>query len=100
MHFYEQKQPISLLAKWMPRCKTSSKQTRRYAKILRSYLNMTERDYQHMLADLSRYLVVVEQQMSSGKWAGIDYQRVPSRANLIYNNACSFFWRQRFNGAS
>lgn len=27
--------PISLLAKWMPRCKTSSKQTRHYAQILR-----------------------------------------------------------------
>ncbi len=51
------------------------------------YLNMTERDYQHMLADLSRHLVVVEQQMSSGKWDSIDYQRVPSRANLIYNSA-------------
>ncbi len=87
MHFYEQNQPISLLAKWMPRCKTSSKQTRRYAKILRCHLNMTERDYQHMLADLSRHLVVVEQQMSSGKWDGIDYQRVPSRANLVYNKA-------------
>jgi len=48
---------------------------------------MTERDYQHTLADLSRYLVVVEQQMSSQTWDGIDYQRVPSRANLIYNDA-------------
>lgn len=87
IHDAGKNKPVSLLAKWMPRCKTSSKQTRRYAAILRKGLAETERDYQHILADLSRYLVVVEQQMSSGKWDGIDYQRVPSRANLIYNSA-------------
>lgn len=78
---------ISLLAKWMPRCKTSSKQTRRYGQILRNGLKMTERDYQHTLSWLSRRLKVVEQQMSAQDWDGIDYQRVPSRANLQYNDA-------------
>ena len=38
--------PISLLAKWMPRCKTSSKQTRHYAQILRKAVGMTERQCQ------------------------------------------------------
>ena len=79
--------PISLLAKWMPRCKTSSKQTRHYAQILRRGLRMTEREYQHTLSDLSRYLLVVEQQMTAKQWEKIDYQRVPSRANLQYNSA-------------
>ena len=79
--------PISILAKWMPRCKASSKQTRHYAQILRNGLLMTERKYQHTLANLSRYLLVVEQQMTEGKWDEIDYQRVPSRANLRYNSA-------------
>lgn len=79
--------PISLLAKWMPRCKTSSKQTRHYAQILRKAVGMTERQYQHTLASLSRYLLVVEQQMTAKKWEEIDYQRVPSRANLQYNSA-------------
>lgn len=78
---------ISLLAKWMPRCKTSSSQTRRYGQILRNGLKMTERDYQHTLSWLSRHLKVVEQQMSAQDWNGIDYQRVPSRANLQYNDA-------------
>ena len=49
--------PISLLAKWMPRCKTSSKQTRHYAQILRKAVGMTERQYQHTLANLSRYQI-------------------------------------------
>lgn len=79
--------PISLLAKWMPRCKTSSKQTRHYAQILRKAVGMTERQYQHTLANLSRYLLVVEQQMTAKQWEEIDYQRVPSRANLQYNSA-------------
>lgn len=60
--------PISLLAKWMPRCKTSSKQTRHYAQILRKAVGMTERQYQHTLANLSRYLLVVEQQMTAKQW--------------------------------
>lgn len=78
---------ISLLAKWMPRCKTSSRQARRYGQILRNGLKMTERDYQHTLSWLSRHLKVVEQQMSAQDWGGIDYQRVPSRANLQYNDS-------------
>lgn len=87
LHNNVKQKPISLLAKWMPRCKSSSKESRHYANILREGLNMTERAYQHTLSGLSRYLVVVEQQISKNDWGGIDYQRVPSRANLIYNKA-------------
>lgn len=86
-HFYEQGQPISLLAKWMPRCKCRDKDRRRYAKMLREYLNLTERDYQHTLSALCRHLQVVETDMSAQNWDSIDYRRVPSRANLVYNKA-------------
>lgn len=86
-HFYKQGQPISLLAKWMPRCKCRDKDRRRYAKMLREYLNLTERDYQHTLSALCRHLQVVEMDMSAQNWDSIDYQRVPSRANLQYNSA-------------
>lgn len=78
---------ISLLAKWMPRRKSSSKQTSRYASMMCSALNMTEREYQHTLSGLSAHLKVVEQQMSARQWDEIEYQRVPSRANLRYNSA-------------
>ncbi|NBH77032.1 DUF2828 family protein [Clostridiaceae bacterium] len=87
MHNNVEQKPISLLAKWMPRCKSSSAESRRHARILCTGLNMTERTYRHTLSGLSRYLVVVEQQMSKNSWDEIDYQRVPSRANLIYNKA-------------
>ncbi len=79
--------PVSLLAKWMPRCKTSSKQTRRYGQIMRKELHMTEREYQATLVILCNYLKVVEQQMSARQWDEIEYPRVPSRANLVYNKA-------------
>ena len=48
---------------------------------------MTQRQHQHTLADLSRYLLVVEPQITAKQWEEIDYQRVPSRANLQYNSA-------------
>jgi hypothetical protein len=40
-----------------------------------------------MLSKLRSYLKVVEVAMSKKEWSAIDYSAVPSRANLIYNNA-------------
>ena len=48
---------------------------------------MTERKYRQMLSKLRKYLKVVEVDMSSKNWSGINYEAVPSRANLIYNKA-------------
>lgn len=78
---------ISLLAKWMASCNASSKETRRYAHILRNGLGMTERDYRKMLSALRKYIDVVEVKMSGKRWEEIKYENVPSRANLIYNDA-------------
>jgi len=79
--------PISLLAKWMPSTNCSSKGNRRLARILYSGLNMTERNYRKTLSSLRKYLNVVEVKMSAKEWSEIDYNTVPSRANLIYNGA-------------
>lgn len=83
----EQNKPISLLSKWMPRQKASSHQSRKYAEILKYKLDMTERTYQHTVAQLSHYLKVVECLMSRNDWDKINYEHVPSRANLLYNKA-------------
>lgn len=80
-------EPISLLGKWMPSLNTSSDVTKKYAKILRSSLGLTDRNYRKMLSKLRRYLKVVEVSMSSNEWNSIDYNSVPSRANLIYKDA-------------
>lgn len=82
-----EKQPISLLAKWMPSINASSKETKRLAHILIEKLSLTEREYRLMLSKLRDYLKVVEVLMSRGEWSQIDYSAVPSRANLKYRKA-------------
>ena len=79
--------PISLLAKWLPSLNTSSKETKRLARIIVDELQMTDREYRKLLSSLRAYLNVVEVKMSAKQWDKIDYATVPSRANLIYNNA-------------
>lgn len=79
--------PISLCAKWMPSENTSSGKTKRLAKIMRSSLELTPKNYRKMLSKLRAYLNVVEIYMSKKEWNAIDYSAVPSRANLIYNSA-------------
>lgn len=78
---------ISLLAKWIPSENASSNETKRYAKIIRSYLEMTPREYRKMLSQMRRYIDVVERKMSAKQWGEINYEAVPSRANLLYNSA-------------
>lgn len=82
-----QGKPVSLLGKWLPSETTSSPQTRAQGKIIREALHLTPRNYRKMLSNLRQYINVTERQMSSGNWGKIDYEAVPSRANLIYNNA-------------
>ena len=79
--------PVSLLAKWLPSPNASSRETKRLAKIIYAGLGTTERSYRKTLSELRKYLNVVEVQMSAKKWNEIDYNAVPSRANLIYNGA-------------
>jgi hypothetical protein len=78
---------VSLLGKWLPSENASSQETKRYATIIRKGLDMTSRNYRKMLSEMRKYIDVVECKMSAKEWAGINYEAVPSRANLIYNNA-------------
>ena len=78
---------ISLLAKWMPSANASSKETKKYAKQLCKALGLTEREYRKALSKFRKYLDVVEVKMSAKNWSEINYEAVPSRANLIYNEA-------------
>lgn len=78
---------ISLLAKWMCSENASSEQTIKNAKILRTGLGLSSREYRKMLTEMRKYLDVVEVKMSDKNWSEIKYEAVPSRANLIYNSA-------------
>lgn len=79
--------PISLCAKWACSENASSSLTRRYANMMMDALNMSPRQYRKTLSDLRRYIDVVERKMSNQDWEEIDYETVPSKANLLYNNA-------------
>lgn len=78
---------VSLMAKWLPSENTSSAQTRKYADIIMKYLKMSPKQYRQWLSKMRKYIDVVERKMSSDNWQAIDYEAVPSRANLIYNKA-------------
>ena len=78
---------ISLLAKWMPSNNTSSKQKRSEAVILQSLLHLSAREYRKILSKLREYLSVVDRQASLNQWNDINYNHVPSKANLKYRNA-------------
>lgn len=78
---------VTLLAKWLPSCNASSKETKRLAKIIYKSIGMTQKQYRKTLSKIRAYLNVVEVKMSAGKWSEINYSTVPSRSNLIYNDA-------------
>lgn len=78
---------ISLISKWCASENSSSKTTKAYATTIRKYLGMTSKQYRQMLSKMRQYIDVVERKMSAKQWNEINYEAVPSRANLIYNNA-------------
>lgn len=78
---------ISLLAKWMPSVNTSSDKTRKIARDLAKSLDLTERQYRKILSELRSKLNVTETMMSAKQWEDIDYEAVPSQANLLYKDA-------------
>lgn len=82
-----QNKSVSLLAKWMPSENASSPVTKKNATLIRGRLEMSPKEYRKMLSELRKYIDVVERKMSAKQWSEINYEAVPSRANLIYNDA-------------
>ncbi len=80
-------EPVSLLAKWLPSENTSSIETRRNARKLIEAIGYSAPRYRKLLSKLRAYLKVVERSMSNDEWDKIVYSGVPSKANMIYNDA-------------
>lgn len=78
---------ISLLAKWMPSAKTSNKKQKRLAEILARKMNIPIRNYRKILSSLRKAINVIEVKMCNNEWDSINYEHVPSKANLKYANA-------------
>ena len=79
--------PISLLAKWMDSANSKVPETRSNGLKTAKILGLSETQYRKTLSLLRKHLDIVERKMSSNNWQAIDYEHVPSKANLLYNKA-------------
>jgi len=77
----------SLLGKWMPSENASSKETKRLGGIVREYLGLTHKEYRQVLSELRSRINIVERLMSENRWDEIEFDKIPSKAGLIYKNA-------------
>lgn len=77
----------SLLAKWMPSQNASNADTKRLGHVLANFLGMTSREYRKTLSTLRERINVLERLMSAGRWQDIQFDKIPSKAGLIYRNA-------------
>ena len=83
---YSAGKSISLLAKWIPSINASDK-ARPLALELRKYLGLSNKEYRKMLSKLRAHIGIVENKTCSNQWGEIDYEAVPSKANLRYKDA-------------
>ena len=77
----------SLLAKWLKSENASSKESARLGNITREYLGLSHRDYRKTLSYLREKINIVERLMSENRWSEIEFDKIPSKAGLIYKNA-------------
>jgi hypothetical protein len=77
----------SLLAKWLKSENTSSSESRALGDKTRRYFGMTHKQYRKTLSILRERINVLERLMSAGEWDKIEYDKIPSKAGLIYKNA-------------
>lgn len=78
---------VSLLGKWLKSCNASSKETKRLGNITRLAFGMTQKEYRKTLAELRERINIVEKLMSENRWDEIEFDKIPSKAGLIYKNA-------------
>ena len=77
----------SLLAKWLKSENTSSVQSRALATKTRKAFGLTPREYRKSLSILRARINVLERLMSAGQWDKIEFDKIPSKAGLVYRNA-------------
>lgn len=77
----------SLLAKWLKSENTSSKESRKLADLTRRYFHMNHKEYRKTLSILRERIRLLERLMSAQRWDEIEFDKIPSRAGMIYKNA-------------
>ena len=77
----------SLLAKWLKSENTSSHKSRELANKTRKAFHMTHKEYRKTLSVLRERIKVLERLMSENRWDEIEFDKIPSKAGLVYRNA-------------
>ena len=77
----------SLLAKWLKSENTSSQESRNLATKTRIAFGMNHKQYRKTLSILRQRINVLERLMSENRWDEIEFDKIPSRAGMIYKNA-------------
>ena len=77
----------SLLAKWLKSENTSSQKSRELANKTRAAFGMNHKQYRKTLSLLRERINIVERLMSENRWDEIEFDKIPSRAGMIYKNA-------------
>jgi len=77
----------SLLAKWLPSQNASNNETKKLGHIMAKYLGISNKQYRKTLSTLRERIKVLEKLMSANRWDEIEFDKIPSKAGLIYKNA-------------
>lgn len=77
----------SLLAKWMPSQNASSDITKRYATIFIRGFGVKPVSYRKLLSALRAKIGVLETKLTEGRYVDIAYDKIPSKAGMIYRGA-------------
>lgn len=82
----EAKKP-TLLGKWLKSENTSSRISKEIAILTMKNFNLTPRLYRKHLTQLRKNINVLERQLSTKSWHKIEYDKIPSKAGMIYRKA-------------
>lgn len=77
----------SLLGKWLASENASSNKTKKLAYHTRFYFGISACEYRKALSTLRSRINIIEKLMSQNRWDEIEFDKIPSRAGLIYRNA-------------
>ena len=76
-----------LVYKWMPSINTSSKNTQERGRKFAHAFGLSEKHYRKLLSEGRKACHLVETLMSQNRWNEIEFQKLPSRAGLLYSKA-------------
>jgi hypothetical protein len=93
----DNKQPCSILAKWMPTEKHRLDKQLGFVEAFCNYARISKKQYRRMLSSLRDYLNILERKMCNGEWSVIDYSTVPSCAMHRFKKAFHKHDDERFN---